>query len=502
MNRITHHDFELFETELLSVDFISINIKRHDYQRVTRLVSYLQNLGFNSYEKQLESSHSKQTINENNHLGNKFEVYFILKIPYQKEIIQLQFPGVSGKQFYKLIKQKTIQWEEFPNPRFSRLDVVHQRISKPNDPISPKDFINSCHQQFQDLHSSKNLSSEKNKKGLVLRIGNRRSPKYYRMYTNKNNNLLRFEAEMKGDLIKDFQDLLITSSFERHEFESRIAYQFFKYSFELFHFLNQPCHIDWLANRIRPYQYRKYISGYASESVIPSHYLNQMDYKLLKEKQHLIIFLRLVSYLKKLNYTTKSLTSDFRQYIFPLRDFLKYNNLTPNHYQMKKLKDFFDMIKKNFVIDSFSDTYYRMLVTVPEMKVYKSQQNILMVDIWIADELFYCLHPFLFSDVFKQKCNEHQFQVLFEIIQNYSSNHIIKEFNITQFLDNYPSVLSNQHKRRIREYFVQYIKLLYQDERIHNKLLDLSSNCVLQITDLNSSHSQFAVYENINVKFI
>ena len=43
-----------------------------------------------------------------------------------------------------------------------------------------------------------------------------------------------FEAEMKGDLIKDFQDLLITSSFKEHQFESKIAYQFFKYSFEIF----------------------------------------------------------------------------------------------------------------------------------------------------------------------------------------------------------------------------------------------------------------------------
>ena len=102
MNQITHHDFGLFETELLSVDFISFNITRITSQRITRLASYFQNLGFNSY--------------------NQFEVYFILKIPYQKEIIQLQFPGVSGKQFYKLIKQRAIQWNKFTNPVFSRLD--------------------------------------------------------------------------------------------------------------------------------------------------------------------------------------------------------------------------------------------------------------------------------------------------------------------------------------------------------------------------------------------
>ena len=499
MNQVTHHDFGLFETELLSVDFISFNIKRITSHQITRLASYLQSLGFNSYQKQLDSNQSRQDINNNNSSYNQFEVYFILKIPYQKEIIQLQFPGVSGKQFYKLIKQRAVQWEKFLNPVFSRLDLVYQRISKFNDPISTIDFINSCYIQFQELHSSKNLLSERNQKGLILKIGNRRSSRHYRIYTNQKNNLLRFEAEMKGDLIKDFQDLLITSSFEEHQFESKIAYQFFKYSFELFSSLNQSSHIDWLATRIRPYQYR---NAFSLELAIHSDYLNQMDYKLLKEKQHLITLLRLLAYVKKLKYTNKRLTSEFRRYRFPLRDFLNYNNLTPNYYQVKKLKTFFDLVKTNFVIESFSNKSYRMLVTVPEVSVYKSEQNILMVEIWIAEELFNYLHPFLFSDIFQQKLTKHQFQVLFEIIKTYSSIHLRKEFNITQFLDNYPSVLSNQHKRQIQEYFIHYLKILHQEGKLQDKVLDLSSNKVLPITDLNSSSSQIAVFENINVQFL
>jgi len=499
MNQVTHHDFGLFETELLSVDFISFNIKRITSQQITRLASYLQSLGFNSYQKQLDSNQSRQDINNNNSSYNQFEVYFILKIPYQKEIIQLQFPGGSGKQFYKLIKQRVIQWKKFPNPVFSRLDIVYQRISKFNNPVSTIDFINSCYIQFQELHFSKNLLSERNQKGLILKIGNRRSSRHYRIYTNQKNNLLRFEAEMKGDLIKDFQDLLITPSFEQQQFESKIAYQFFKYSFEIFSSLNQSSHIDWLVTRIRPYQYR---NAFSLELAIHSDYLNQMDYKLLKEKQHLITLLRLLAYVKKLKYTNKRLTSQFRRYRFPLRDFLNYNNLTPSYYQVKKLKTFFDLVKTNFVIESFSNKYYRMLVTIPEVVVYKSEQNILMVEIWIAEELFNYLHPFLFSDIFQQKLTKHQFQVLFEIIKTYSSIHLRKEFNITQFLDNYPSVLSNQHKRQIQKYFIQYLKVLHQEGKLQDKVLDLSSNKVLQITDLNSSSSQIAVFENINVQFL
>jgi hypothetical protein len=91
---------------------------------------------------------------------------------------------------------------------------------------------------FQELHFSKNLFSERNKKGLILKIGNRRSSRHYQIYTNQKNNLLRFEAEMKGDLITYFQDLLIISSFEERQFEIKIACLFFKYSFEIFSSLN------------------------------------------------------------------------------------------------------------------------------------------------------------------------------------------------------------------------------------------------------------------------
>ena len=78
-----------------------------------------------------------------------------------------------------------------------------------------------------------------------------------------------------------------------------------------------------------------------------------------------------------------------------------------------------------------------MLVTLPEVNVVNSQQNIWNVEIWIADELFDYLHPFIFSDLFETKLSSHQFQILFKIIKVYGSNDIRKEFHIQQFLDNY-----------------------------------------------------------------
>ena len=125
-----------------------------------------------------------------------------------------------------------------------------------------------------------------------------------------------------------------------------------------------------------------------------------------------------------------------------------------------------------------------------------------MIEIWIAENLFDYLHPFLFSDMFKKKLNKQQFHVLFEIIKTYTSINIRKEFNIRKFLDNYPSVLSNHHKRQIKEYFIQYLKILYHEGKLQDKFIDLSSNKILDIAELNSSYIQIAVFESFNVKFL
>ena len=68
-------------------------------------------------------------------------------------------------------------------------------------------------------------------------------------------------------LLRISQDLLIISSFEEHEFESKIADQFFKYAFERFNTLNQSSHIDLVTPRICPNQDK---NAFSSELVIYS----------------------------------------------------------------------------------------------------------------------------------------------------------------------------------------------------------------------------------------
>ena len=501
MNQITHEDFGLFRTELFKVDYITFNLTKLFESEIQELATYFQYLGFNSFIKAKETSQSSQIIYTSNYSKKEFQLHFIVTVPYQKGMMQIQFPGGSANHFYKLIKQKKIPWEKLTkfDIVLSRFDLVYERKKQPTDTVSATEFINSSFVQFQDLHPYKNLVAERNRKGLLLKIGHRKGRRHYRIYTGHQNNSLRFEAEMKGDLIKDFHDLLVTPTFEQHDFESGLSYQFFKYSFELFSPSIHTSHLDWLMSRIRPLQFKNTFLSHTS--IIHSHYLNQMDLNQFKEKQHLITLLQLLVYVQRLEYNTQRLKTKYRQFCFPLQHFLKHTGKTNNQYQLNKLKEFFDLVRENFVIESFSDIHYRMLVTIPDVYVYKSEQNTWNVEIWIAEELFDYLHPFLVTNLFQTKLTRDQFQVLFKVIQVYCSHDIRKELHFSTFLENYSSVINGKRKKKIKEYFIHYLQLLNQQHKLRDEVIDLSSNKTLSIHDLNTSHLNIAVFESIDIQF-
>jgi len=56
----------------------------------------------------------------------------------------------------------------------------------------------------------------------------------------------------------------------------------------------------------------------------------------LEQKSDLVTLLQLLMYVKTLNYQTKRLKSNFRQFKFKLGDFLKYTGQISNHYPSKK----------------------------------------------------------------------------------------------------------------------------------------------------------------------
>ena len=143
-----------------------------------------------------------------------------------------------------------------------------------------------------------------------------------------------------------------------------------------------------------------------------------------------------------------------------------------NCYQIKKLKKFFNELQRNSLATSFTNNQFRSLITIPEVRVWKSkkQKNSLIARVWIAEELFYYNYPFLLPDFFRKKNTKDEFQVQFEILKVFCSVSIKKEFFVKEFLDSYSSVLSNQRRTKIKKLFIQFVGSLKDHDLIETNL--------------------------------
>lgn len=78
--------------------------------------------------------------------------------------------------------------------------------------------------------------------------------------------------------------------------------------------------------------------------------------------------------------------------------------------------------------------------------------------------MFYYAHPFLLPDLLKRKLTKHQFEVQFKVLQVFSSVDIEKHFSIEEFF----SILYNQDKNKMKEYFIQLIQLFGEHQLIES----------------------------------
>ena len=105
----------------------------------------------------------------------------------------------------------------------------------------------------------------------------------------------------------------------------------------------------------------------------------------------------------------------------------------------------------------------------------------------------------ILPDFFQKKLKKDQFEVQVHVFKTFSSENIEKVFLIKDFLQNYTSRFSNQQKTKVKEYFIQSIKLLQQYDLIENNYKIISNGLFID-TDLLTSKNisdGFVVYEKI-----
>ena len=502
-NKIYVEDFDSLKTESLNIDYLRFNLKSYlADSEINKLAVYFRRVGFSSYIKERDTIQKRTSIFNDKY----FEVTFVLRTPYY-EGTHIEFAGESANQLYSFIKGKKFDWNRLKEygAFLRRIDTCYDRIQKSTDKISNDAFMEATLGQFKNTLPNNNVEFRKNRKGQITAVGHRASDKFYRVYLK--GECLRFEFEHKHRQTLNLYDRLLQTK-QLEQLEQRLSYEFLKQTYQLFRYSQEPEKVEWLAQRLRPFQIRNSL-GY-SDTTIHMHYIDQSPIQKL-QKVDLIRLFQLLAYLKSLDdYKTANLTSKYRQYKFPVREFLKfaYPGRPVNHYQLDKATDFFNYLKHNIVFEFLSDKNYRMLVTIPEASAQKIQ-NQWIAQVWIADELFDYLEPFLFTDHFKQKrITTDEFFVLFQIIQNFSVGNLRKEFDIPRFLDSHPSKLNGTRKKKVKDLFLRYLKILHQEGKIQEQvlfpLLSMTNpKRLIKISDLNPERliEPFVIFEVLEVSF-
>lgn len=341
-----------------------------------------------------------------------------------------------------------------------------------------------------------------NSLGFILTIGSRRSNQYSRIYQKQD--VLRFEHEMKGRFLIPYHFLLVSNSLEKlQEFEQKLTIHYLKHLGTLLP-LEQP-YLDWLVSALRPLR-QDWFSPVALK--LDSLKEKEITFTTFETKTNFIQFLQFLTFANSLDYEIGCLDSRYRKVVFRVQDFLKYQNPSTdsiNYYQLNKLRLFLDDLPSNSLIQFFSRSEFRSLVTIPDVKLIKTTNNVWIANVWIAEELFQYSHPFLFPDFFNsQRLSKHQFAILFEFISVFTSTvGLEKRFQLDQFFDTY-SKISNEQKRTMKEAFLDFIRKFHEKGLIEDSIQIISSKTTNAITPIRISQLQvshlsdgFILYEKL-----
>jgi len=477
-----HQNKLTFDRENLHVDFITLKFQKSQCDQ-NQIADYLFNLGFNSYQQSGKLSKPiRQPIFID--LKKRHEISFIQDYSYWEGTL-LHFSGLNAAQFYAIAKEQQIDWNIFSSAILSRFDLYFERQYKTTDQISGKEFLKNCQKELKQ--KNKNITLQKNNKGWICKIGNRKTDNYSRIYEGKNS--LRFEHELKGKLLLDYHLLLVENNFD--QFEEKLSSYFFLYFGKLLPL--QHSYLDWLVVKLRPI--RQYLISKDSFN------FDYIKSEIKSDPTKLITLLQFLNYAQSLNYEIKYIENiPYRVVTFKLQDFLGVQNKATNNYQLIKIKDFFHDLKNVILITSFSNIFYQSLVTIPLVRFDKIQK-FWVAKVWLLEELFYYQYPFLLPNFFSTKLTKHKFNVRFKFIQTFASVNLEKVFLIEEFLTYYPSVISNQQKHRIKKYFLELVRELEDGNFIESNYKIFIHGSILSTNQLTTSNISegFIIYEKLTL---
>lgn len=151
--------------------------------------------------------------------------------------------------------------------------------------------MQNCQQNIKQ--TNKNISLEKNRKSWILKIGNRKSNHYFRIYETKNS--LKFEHEMKGKVLQQYHLLLVENRLE--ESEQKLSSHFL-ISFDKLFSLNYS-YLDWLVLKLRPIRKQTFLQSGLNSDYIKS--------EILMDTKSFVMLLQFLTYAQHLDFEIECL---------------------------------------------------------------------------------------------------------------------------------------------------------------------------------------------------
>ena len=353
-----------FQSENLVVDWISFNIKGlTDPKQIAKIALYLsKSFGFNSQIKENYEDHFEDLISENQNRGKIAFIRFSSKFNPYWTGTTISFPGQNAAYLYTLIKKQKIDWNLFDlkNIKLGRFDLHFLRKLKTTDET---DLVKTFMKESYEYAKSKGrkVELEDNKIGHILRINDRKSSNYYRVYSK--NNLLEFELEMKKDVLKSIQSIFFSNSLI--EFEEKVTrhfYRRYKNSVVLSSY-----YTDWLLDKLRKFQKRK-----NGDNALLTGYLSKIELGSFAEKERFFHFIQFLSFIQNFK-SSKLKDREVYQIVFPVIDFLRFiGGDDKSHYQRTKILKVLQSFQTlDPILEKLSNNCFRSSVLFPTLQIEK-----------------------------------------------------------------------------------------------------------------------------------
>lgn len=342
---------------------------------------------------------------------------------------------------------------------------------------------------------------------LVLRVGQRGSPRYYRVYETDIG--LKFEFEFKPS--KLLQKLLMDN--RTQQFEHQVTKQYYSYSFRSVN-LNSP-YTDWLLHWYRKWSQKSNFNGF-----ITTYFKQESS----TNKEIIFNFLRTLSYIQRHGNKQQKFEIDddkqtFYVVTFRLIDFLRYIKVNEKNHRQRirmieifkhfqylhdfKLQTFQATLDNNLSLNNNSnDPEFTSVVLIPYFKI-KKKRNVWNVTLLVANQFYDYKFPFQFNDYFNHWKNTHQFEIKTQVIQLLAQPTVKKKLDIEKFMKPFEKI-SNSRKTTVKRILIEGIEQEIQNKSIQSKFhivqKDNSVKYVNQLKPINITKGKFIYfYENINI---